>query len=241
MEKILDKKYVFPDYDPDAQLRAISDIVRSITVVSEGKEKTILETKYSELNHEYVGDLYADDLCDSMFFDVAVSHAVIALIAPFVEGAFCHEIVALEENGYIGSGNYLRNKTNYFWELGCWVDTDGKKRKSIGIGIYQIIEALGVLGYFPDNFEDMLVLIFEYRNYALHNGFEAGKKRAADFLNKIGSKGMKKYFFWTTSGGKPLMVGMKKETINQCFTFCVKIKESFDKIKEIGLKNMVEN
>lgn len=78
------RKYVFPDYNPDTQLIAISTIITSLTKTLKKKDKSFEETNYSKLNPAYSGDLYVDDLCNLGFLDVAVSHSIIADIAPFL-------------------------------------------------------------------------------------------------------------------------------------------------------------
>jgi len=93
-------KFVFPDYDPEAQLVAISEVIRSLDKVLETKERTFNETNYSNLNPDYAGDMYAGDLHELGFIETAVSHSAIAVIAPFLEGLFRHEIAALYDNGY---------------------------------------------------------------------------------------------------------------------------------------------
>ena len=81
--------------------------------------------------------------------------------------------------------------------------------------------------------KEMLEIIFSYRNYALHNGFEAKIKERNDFRNRVQANNWSNYFFWATTDGKPHMISMKKDFINECFIFCRLVKEGFDKEKGI--------
>ena len=230
------KKYTFPDCDPDTQLIAISTIITSLTKTLEEKEKSFDKTDYSKLNPAYSGDLYADDLCNLGFLDVAVSHSIIAVIAPFLEGLFRHEIAALHDNGFKGKPGHPRTKEKeqLFWQIKFMPDGDGiKKDSKTARGIYQILEALDLLKFFPNDTKEMLEIIFSYRNYTLHNGFEAKIKERNEFKRKIEEKGWGKYFSWTTSDSKPWIVSMKKDFMLKCFDFCIEVSKGFDRQKGI--------
>ena len=176
---------MFPDYDPEAQLVAISEVIRSLDKVLETKERTFNETNYSNLNPDYAGDMYAGDLHELGFIETAVSHSAIAVIAPFLEGLFRHEIAALYDNGYKSKPEHPRANQKKFWKIECAFDTDGKMVKNIARGIYQVLEALNLLSFFPSNAKEMLGIIFLYRNYTLHNGFEATIEQRDKFKQKI--------------------------------------------------------
>lgn len=227
------EKYVFPDYDPDTQLIAISTIITSLTKTLKEKEKSFDETNYSKLNPAYSGDLYADDLCNLGFLDVAVSHSIIAVIAPFLEGLFRHEIAALHDNGLKGKPEHPRTNKKEFWEIEFMFDSTGQTKKKIAEGIYQTLEALDLLKFFPNDIKEMLEIIFWYRNHALHNGFEAKIEQRNKSKQKIEEKGWEKYFSWATSDSNPWMVSMKKDFMLKCFDFCIEVKKGFDRQKGI--------
>ncbi|GAF98809.1 unnamed protein product, partial [marine sediment metagenome] len=98
---------------------------------------------------------------------------------------------------------------------------------------FQILDALSILEHFPEKIEEMLEIIFSYRNYTIHNGFEGIIKERNKFKGKVESNNWNNYFFWTTTDGKPHMISMKKEFVNECFTFCKFVKDGFDKEKRI--------
>lgn len=228
------EKYSFPDYDPDQQLIAISKVINQLISCLDEKEKDFENTDYLKINSEYAGDLYAGDLCELGFLDVAVSHSAIAVFAPFLEGLFKHEITALEENGRVGASNHIRTGKGKFWDLEYFYDSNGiEQKKGKAKGIFQILDALNILKYFPEKTEEILEIIFSYRNYALHNGFEFELEKRNEFKDKIQRKNWGSYFFWTTTDGNPHMISMKKEFLNECFTFCRLVKEGFDKEKGI--------
>lgn len=228
------EKFVFPDYDPDAQLFAISEVIRSLDKVLEAKERVFDETNYSNLNPDYSGDMYAGDLHELGFLETAVSHSAIAVIAPFLEGLFRYEIAALHDNGYRINPEYPRANQDKFWEIEFALNEKGKMKKNIAMGIYQILEALGLLSFFPVDFKVMLSIIFKYRNYTLHNGFEAKMEQRNTFKNDVEQLRCSAYFSWVTTDGRPWLVTMKKEFILQSFNFCIKVKEGFDKQKGIS-------
>lgn len=226
------EKFAFPDYDPDAQLIAISTIITSLANVIREKEKSFNETDYSKLNPVYSGDFYADDLHELGFLDVAVSHSIIAVIAPFIEGLFRHEISALQDNEFRGNPEHPRMKKS-LWKIELMLDSAGKIKKNIAGGIYQTLEAYDLLRFFPNDTKEMLEIIFWYRNYALHNGFEAKTEQRNILKQEIQRKGWGEYFSWATSGGNPWMVSMKKDFMLKCFDFCVKVKKGFDRQKRV--------
>lgn len=67
------ERYSFPDYDPDQQLIAISEVINQLMLCLDEKEKDFENTDYSKINSGYAGDLYASDVCELGFLDVAVS------------------------------------------------------------------------------------------------------------------------------------------------------------------------
>lgn len=229
------KKYAFPDYDPDTQLIAISTIIISLTKTLEEKEKSFDKTDYSKLNPAYSGDLYADDLCNLSFLDVAVSHSMVAVIAPFLESLFRHEIAALHDNGFKGKPEHPRTNKKEFWKIEFMLDSTGETKKKIAEGIYQTLEALDLLKFFPNDIKEMLEIIFWYRNYALHNSFEAKIEQRNKSKREIEENGWEKYFSWVTSDGNPRMVSMEKDFMLKCFDFCIEVKKGFDRQKGIDV------
>ena len=228
------EEYSFPDYDPDQQLIAASKVIHQLILCLDTEDKTFENTDYSKINNEYAEDLYASDLCELGFLDVAVSHSAIAVFAPFLEGLFKHEITALQKNGRTGTPNHVRTCKDKFWNVEYFYDSNGNtQRIGKAKGIFQILEALNILKHFPEKTQEMLEIIFSYRNYTLHNGFEAKIEERDKFKNKVQANNWDNCFFWATTDGKPHMISMKKEFINKCFTFCRLVKEGFDKEKGI--------
>lgn len=233
VDSVPESKRIFPDYDPDAQLIAVSTIIKSLTNALEEKGKSFDKTEYSKLNPDYSGDFYAEDLCNLGFLETAVSHSIIAVIAPFLEGLFRHEITALRDNGLKGKVKHPRTKEKDFWNIELVLNNSGGMKRNIAKGIYQILEALDLLKYFPGNTREMLEIIFLYRNYALHNGFEFKIEKRNKFEQEIEGKGWGEHFSWCTSDGKPWIVSMKKDFMFKCFDFCIKVKEGFEQEKGI--------
>jgi hypothetical protein len=233
--------YSFPDYDPDYQLRAIGTVISNHLTLLENRYSEMKATDYAQLERQHtLGDFYASELQDYFFLTVAISYSITALIAPFLEGLFRHEInsIRINRNGDKTRLDHLRCQLNDkdFWNITCWVDHDNKRKRGIAKGIYQILEALNLLVHFPSECKEMLEMIFLYRNFTLHNGFEALKETktgAECFYNEIKERCWGKHFEWAYSDGKPWMVNMEKEFINTCFKFCVQVKESFEKVKGI--------
>jgi len=226
-------KYIFPDYDPDQQLIAVSKVIRQLVLCLEAEEKTFDNTDYSKINNGYRGDLYASDLCELSFLNVAVSHSAIAVFAPYLESLFEYEITALQKNGRAGKYDHPRTQQSYFWDIQSYCDSNNRKQSGKAKGIFQILEALNILKHFPEKTQEMLEVIFLYRNYALHNGFEFKLEKREKFKNEIQKNDWNNYFLWATTDKKPHMISMKKEFINECFTFCRLVKEGFEKEKGI--------
>jgi len=221
-----------PGYDPDQQLIAISKVIRQLTLCLKIKEKSFENTDYTKINHEYAGDLYANDSCELGFLDVAVSHSAIAIYAPFLEGLFKHEIASLKKNGRPQTPSHIRTGKSRFWEIEWFYNSKGTAvTRGKAKGVAQILDALNIFNHFPENTEEMLEIIFLYRNYTLHNGFEAETEEKTKINSKIQSNNWSNYFIWATTDGELWMLSMKKEFITKCFDFCRSIKEGFDKEK----------
>lgn len=225
------KEYSFQDYDPVQQLIAVLKIVRQLISCLNVEEKAFDNTDYSKINDEYRGDLYADDLCELGFLDVAVSHSAIAIFAPYIEGLCKHEFAALQANGRSGIPTHMRTNQPYFWCIQYHVNNEDQKQKGIAKGIFQMLEALDILKHFPENTEKMLEIIFSFRNYVMHNGFEAKIEERIKFIKTIKANNWEAYFSWSTTDNEPRMVSLKKEFLNTCLTFCKDIKEGFEKEK----------
>ncbi len=140
----------------------------------------------------------------------------------------------MHNNGFKGKAEHPRASEKRFWNIELVLNDVGKMERGIAKGIHQILEALDLLKSFPDNIKEMLEIIFSYRNYTLHNGFEAKIERRNKFKQEIEEKGWEEHFFWCTSDGKPWIASMKKDFMLKCFDFCVRVKESIEQVKGIS-------
>ena len=196
--------FLIHEYDLEAQLLAIKDVVRRNRQSDEVLAAQIkaLDAEICKSRDEYVyqlQDCWIDELHNSVFQDAAHSMSAVGMLAPFVESLF------------VAVFNGLRK------------DPDGAPvslRKGPGSaveGIERHSASTGLKPYLPDGHMETLAALFAYRNKMFHNGFEWPMKERHKFSEEIQRRGWPpEWFKKSTSGDQPWIFYMSADFIQHC-------------------------
>ncbi len=235
VEKILKEDRLYPDYDPELQLRIVQQAVDRLLTLQDESRQAI--SPYSdEPSDEFHRLHYEDVFYDFCYTPVVVSQSVISLLASFLEGLFRHEVEFLCTliNGKIRPGTHHRCglEQDKFWDVTVRSkDGVSADKANIAIGVWQILKSLQITDCFAANFHSLTKLIFEYRNFSMHNGFEWSQEKREKFqllLTENQFKNFKQHFSWSKSGDNLWMVSINKEFIEDLVNFCGELPKSFD-------------
>ena len=242
VEQILSEDRFYPDYNPELQLRIVKRVVNQLRNLQRDSDEAI--APYScEPSDEFERMHYEDAFYDSCYTPVVVSQSIISQIASYLEGVFRHEVAffCTIANGEvpIGDGSHHRCKLDkdMFWD----VVTQSKKGKpadmpNIAVGIWQILKSLQISDCFNDDFHTLTKLIFEYRNFSMHNGFEWDQQKREKFKTALGKDhyaDFENYFSWSQSGGDLWMVSIQKDFIDNLLDFCDDVSKSFENAQQV--------
>jgi hypothetical protein len=222
---------VLPDLDYEAQLVAISDVLRHHGEVDTLTTEQIAEVedfarKSSGLRNEQAVDEWLDLLHRSTYQDAAHSMAALGLLAPLIESLFCQAFQGIRALYYgadvipAGSVRSGMAKADEFWDCHlCFNSTSrGKKeQRELVSGIMQLAEAIGLTPHLPTDLLPILKAIFQYRNKMFHFGFEWPSKECAKFARQITGASWDAWFSSATRDGVPFIFYMTNQLINRSF------------------------
>jgi len=238
VEKILKEDRLYPDYNPELQLRIVQQAVDRLLTLQDESRQAI--SPYSnEPSDECQRLHYEDAFYDFCYTPVVVSQLIISLLASFLEGLFRHEVEFLCTliNGAIPPGTHHRCKLEQdkFWDVTVR-SAKGKpaQERNIVIGIWQILKSLQLTDCFEEKFHMLTKLIFEYRNFSMHNGFEWSQEKREKFkelLTKNQFNTFEQHFSWSKSRDNLWMVSIDKEFIIVLQDFCWGVAKSFEKAR----------
>lgn len=197
--------YLLHQYDLEAQLLAIKDLVRRNQQSDEALTAQIkaLDAEVRKSPDEYVHhlqDCWIDRLHNSVFQDAAHSMSAVGMLAPFVESLF------------VAVFNGLREDPD---GLPISLRTLGKG--AVGGIIMRHSASIGLKRFLPDGYEKTLSALFAYRNKMFHNGFEWPMEERHKFSEQIRKRGWPRgWFKKSTSGDQPWIFYMSAEFIQHC-------------------------
>lgn len=196
-----------------AEIKAVEQLVRSpVRTRSRDPFTEALEEQSREQN-------WVDHLHYSVYHDAAHSMAAVGLIAPFVESIFYQSFRSIERemtnkvslpSDHKRWGLPAEDQWNchYVWE-------NGRQRANLVKGIMQLVHAVDLTGYLPDDLRLTLSALFEYRNKMFHCGFEWPLERRIHFDQRL-SGWPKDWFIKATSGDAPWVFYMSPVFIVHC-------------------------
>jgi len=162
-------------------------------------------------HYEHEGRLH-----ESVYNDAAYSTAVIAILAPMVEGLFVHGAEYLRSHDPPARVHaHVREQLGTdFWDPHFYFENG--KQKGIAAGIIQLVDAVdGSTRCFPPDLAHLLPPLFSYRNAALHCGFEWLPKDRDKFHAKVGRHGWEDLFDWARVGDEPWIAYMSADFIRR--------------------------
>ena len=226
------------EIDFDAQLIAIRSALQRNKEAEEAAANEIKELSEFAASYDGADEYYqmhlegnwVDAIRDTVYLDAAHSMAAVGMLAPFVESLF----VSLFDS--LGKGQTDLNATDCadqrdslshreYWNPHFHFTEAGRRRDLIS-GIGQLAQSISLTSYFPDDYENVLQALFEYRNKMFHCGFEWPPEERAKFQKRINSEGWPAdWFKKSTSGGDPWIFYMSDEFIYRILVLIDEILE----------------
>ncbi len=220
---------VLPDLDYEAQLIAISDVLRhhgevDTRTTAQIKELEDFAHKSTGLRNEQAVDEWVDLLNRSTYQEAAHSMAALGMLAPLIESLFYQAFQGIRARYYgmdvipTGSARSGMAKADDFWDCHLLFNpTTSKKQKELVSGIMQLAEAIGLTPHLPGGLLPILKALFEYRNKMFHFGFEWPAKECAKFAKRTDDEGWNTWFSSATRDGVPFIFYMTDQLIIRSF------------------------
>lgn len=220
--------FVLRDFDIEAQLIAIRDLLRRNEEADERVDQKISE--YAEQmnaangEQEYFLDLlYVDECHSSVFQDAAHSLAAAGMLAPLIEGYFTAAYPNIAEEldlstRALGGGVRSARSVAQYWDPHFVFHQNGTGKDIVG-GITQLAESIGLSSEFPDDYQPVFKALFLYRNKVFHHGFEWPMDERNRFKQAVvESKWPAEWFSKATSNNEPWIIYMSSTFIEKCLS-----------------------
>ena len=219
---------ILPDLDYEAQLIAISGLLRNNDKADAETDKQIREVedyarKTSGSRNQRAVDEWVDLLHGSTYESAAHSMAALGMLAPFYESMFFQAFQGMRTSFFgqdaIPPGHHRSgiSKAEDFWDCHLFRTPDGKKKRDLVPGIEQLADAVGLTPHLPADLRWTLEALFSYRNKMFHGGFEWPKKECAKFAKRIEQESWQPWFSFATHGDDPWIFYMTGAFISHCF------------------------
>jgi len=220
---------VLPDLDYEAQLVAITDVLRrhgevDTRTIAKIKELDDFARKSSGLRNEQAVNDWVELLNRSIYQDAAHSMAALGMLVPLIESLFYQAFQGIRAHYYgvdvipTGSARSGMAKADDFWDCHFLFNpTKSKNKKELVPGIMQLAEAIGLTPHLPSDLLPTLKALIEYRNKMFHSGFEWPAKECAKFAKRIVDEGWDAWFSSAKRDGVPFIFYMTDQLINRSF------------------------
>ena len=231
---------VLPDLDYEAQLVAISDVLRQHDAVDKRITAQIKEVedyarKSIGLRNERAVDEWVDLLHGSTYQGAAHSMAALGMLAPLIESLFYQAFQGIRTTYYgvdvipPGHARGGMGKADHFWDCHLLYNPKAKSKyqKELVPGIMELAEAIDLKAHLPVDLLPILKALFRYRNKMFHFGFEWPPKECAEFAKDIADEGWDAWFASVTRDGVPFIFYMTDQLINYSFGLVDKLLEGF--------------
>jgi hypothetical protein len=216
-EFLLEYATLFRHFDTDASLFAIHGLTKLIETWRCQLDDDIEATRMGEYIDPDLGH-------ESVYREVAITHAAVGCLAPFIEGVLAHGIQHLRNDFLLPDA--LRKQAQ--WNI---------RRNGIVDGFLNLVLALNIRHIFPDNCEKILRALFCYRNVAFHNGFEWPVSERQKFKARSVEKSWDGYIDWSVSGGEFWIATLSPTFVNECALLCSAFVKSFEAVRITWTKN----
>jgi hypothetical protein len=167
---------------------------------------------------------YIDHGMRSIFVDAALSHAVVAGLASFMEGVLRSGFLSISGRALPNVLTPLRQNGNprwrksgaSFWDPRVVVHASREGGGLVG-GTLQLVRALEVEDLFPADFERLLGALFGFRHAAMHNGYEWPTEERLAFRQRSTEQGWPEdWFAWATDDEAPWVCSLSVAFTDRC-------------------------
>jgi len=192
---------VLPNLDYEAQLIAISDLLRrhdeaDTHTATQIKELEEFARKSTGLSNARAVDEWVELLHGSTYQDAAHSMAALGMLAPLIESLFRQAFQGIRASYYGADvippcpARSGMDKASEFWDCRLLYNPDTKRKNTDLVpGIMQLAEAIDLTPHLPGDLLPILKAVFRYRNRMFHFGFEWPSKECANFAKDIADEG----------------------------------------------------
>jgi hypothetical protein len=218
----------YHSYSPEFHIEAIQQILSNSK-----KYKNKISNDLSRAPELTKGN-YGEEFYNSVFVDASFSHITATSLATFFESLFLHEFNNLKNeynisNPLNNSPRWMLDEQN-FWNPQKIAKEDGKLHNKANFveGVRQLFDALEIPFLIPEINWRKIKILFHYRNYIAHNGFEWPKVKINVFENLIKNLDGEKYFSRATSGGKTWVLYLTEDFSNDLIQLAITCTSEFD-------------
>jgi hypothetical protein len=170
----------------------------------------------------------------SVYRGVAVSNAVAAVVAPFIEGAIRHGCSHLAQSFIVPQASRIherwRSSEAAFWNPARVARLPKDQPGGISDGFADLLEALGELNRFTPRMLKVLRALFAYRNTAFHNGFEWPIREREQFDRRRQREGWDDWVSWTTTNGQLWIAELSPSFLRECVRLCRQVANWLDEL-----------
>ena len=194
-----------------AEIKKAERLARAPVTHSRDPDGAELEDYFREQN-------WIDHLHRSVYLDATHSMAAVGLIAPFVESVFFQSFRGIQREMSKRSVclNHERWQQSADDQWNCHnVWKNGRRRTDLVNGIVQLVDAVGMKTFMPEDFQPILSALFQYRNKMFHYGLEWPLDERERFDDQL-SKWPNDWFLKATSDGAPWVFYMSPNFVTHC-------------------------
>lgn len=222
-----------PHYDPNFVIPATDGIIRHLKAWRDELDNRLATTDYNALpggSDYYGGDFYA-----SVYGGAAFSQAVTGVMAPLLEGAIAQEFGNIQKLAHLATWRKVHPRWTLdesdFWDPHK-LASNGKITHNFVAGTNQLVKALHIQSFLPDQLESVLLAIFSFRNKAMHLGPEWPPDERSKFVSRISKHGWGDWFDWTLSDGAPWIVVVTDAFLESVRSTTHETIRGFDTVRE---------
>lgn len=218
----------YHSYSPEYHIKAVQLLLKN------AKEfQTNFGSQLSS-NRRMTEDECGDIFYTSVFVDASCSHIIASSLTAFFESLFFHEFFNLKDQydlrAPLNNSSRWMLEEKYFWNPKKVAKTNGKleRKESFIDGVRQLFEALEIPFLIPDVNWIKITILFHYRNYISHNGFEWRKEKINEFKNLIKNLNGMGYFSKATTGEDPWVFYLTEDFGNDLLDIAFQFTQNFD-------------
>lgn len=206
------------DKDISRQLNAIKRLLRMHGAKSRDLRKNL---KNNQVKGEIIDDwdqlyhdIWGNNFLNSIYDEAAFSMSAVGMLAPFVESMMHSLFINFgkehdHSKSIIPQINVNRispqngRPSNKRWDVRYFYDDEsGKYSNAIAKGIIQLSEITKIIQQLTSQEKSAILLLFEYRHFMFHNGFEWPQYIKNKFLKKCTQYNWSAKWYTTSKQGK---------------------------------------